>query len=74
MGHALNGTVQDSLIRLKRMQGRNVLWQPGTDHAGIATQTVVERELRRRGPDARGARPREVRGARLGVAARRPAP
>src|SRR6478735_780526 len=45
MGHALNGTVQDSLIRLKRMQGRNVLWQPGTDHAGIATQRVVEREL-----------------------------
>ena len=52
MGHALNGTVQDSLIRRKRMQGRNVLWQPGTDHAGIATQRVVERELARRGPDA----------------------
>src|ERR1043166_897871 len=45
MGHALNGTVQDLLIRLKRMQGRNVLWQPGTDHAGIATQSVVERQL-----------------------------
>jgi valyl-tRNA synthetase len=45
MGHALNGTVQDSLIRLRRMQGYNVLWQPGTDHAGIATQRVVEREL-----------------------------
>jgi valyl-tRNA synthetase len=45
MGHALNGAVQDTLIRLKRMQGRNVLWQPGTDHAGIATQMVVERQL-----------------------------
>src|ERR1700735_3200745 len=38
MGHALNGTLQDVLFRWKRMQGYNVLWQPGTDHAGIATQ------------------------------------
>ncbi len=45
MGHALNISVQDALIRLKRMQGFNVLWQPGTDHAGIATQMVVERQL-----------------------------
>jgi len=45
MGHALTFTVQDTLIRFKRMQGRDVLWQPGTDHAGIATQMVVEREL-----------------------------
>lgn len=45
MGHALNGTLQDTLIRFHRMQGRNVLWQPGLDHAGIATQTVVERQL-----------------------------
>ncbi len=45
MGHALNNSVQDALIRLKRMQGFNVLWQPGTDHAGIATQMVVERQL-----------------------------
>ena len=45
MGHALNGAVQDLLIRWRRMQGRNVLWQPGTDHAGIATQMVVERGL-----------------------------
>ncbi len=45
MGHALNGAIQDALIRLKRMQGRNVLWQPGTDHAGIATQMVVEKRL-----------------------------
>ncbi len=47
MGHALNGTLQDVLIRLKRMQGYNVLWQPGTDHAGISTQMVVERQLRK---------------------------
>ncbi|MEP3047344.1 MAG: valine--tRNA ligase [Roseibium sp.] len=45
MGHALNNTLQDILIRWKRMQGFDVLWQPGTDHAGIATQMVVEREL-----------------------------
>ena len=49
MGHALNGTLQDVLIRLKRMQGYNVLWQPGTDHAGISTQIVVERELKKKG-------------------------
>jgi valyl-tRNA synthetase len=49
MGHALNGTVQDSLIRLNRMRGRNTLWALGTDHAGIATQAVVERELREEG-------------------------
>ena len=45
MGHALNNTLQDILIRFKRMQGFDTLWQPGTDHAGIATQMVVEREL-----------------------------
>jgi len=45
MGHALNNTLQDILIRYKRMDGYNVLWQPGTDHAGIATQSVVERNL-----------------------------
>ena len=49
MGHALNGTIQDSLIRWHRMRGFNTLWQPGYDHAGIATQAVVERELRREG-------------------------
>jgi valyl-tRNA synthetase len=49
MGHALFGTIQDVLIRHKRMQGYNALWQPGIDHAGIATQTVVERQLRREG-------------------------
>jgi len=45
MGHALNNTLQDVLIRFARMQGKNVLWQPGADHAGIATQMVVERNL-----------------------------
>ena len=45
MGHALNNTLQDILIRFERMRGRDVLWQPGMDHAGIATQMVVERQL-----------------------------
>src|SRR4051812_30231694 len=45
LGHALDHTIQDTLIRWKRMKGFNALWLPGTDHAGIATQTVVEREL-----------------------------
>jgi valyl-tRNA synthetase len=49
MGHALNGTLQDVLIRLHRMRGFNTLWQPGYDHAGIATQAVVEKELRKEG-------------------------
>jgi valyl-tRNA synthetase len=47
MGHALNNTLQDILIRFYRMKGRDVLWQPGTDHAGIATEMVVERELKK---------------------------
>ncbi len=51
MGHALMGTLEDVMIRHKRMQGRNALWQPGMDHAGIATQTVVERQLAREGTD-----------------------
>src|SRR3989338_5333358 len=45
MGHALNNTLQDILVRYKRMNGFKVLWVPGTDHAGIATQNVVERQL-----------------------------
>jgi len=45
MGHALNNTLQDILVRFHRMEGKNVLWVPGTDHAGIATQYVVEKEL-----------------------------
>ena len=54
MGHALNNTVQDILVRFERMRGKNVLWQPGTDHAGIATQMVVERLLAKdKQPDRR---------------------
>src|SRR5947199_5024723 len=49
VGHALTFTIQDVLIRFRRMQGRDTLWQPGTDHAGIATQMVVERELAKEG-------------------------
>ncbi len=48
MGHALGGTVQDILIRWQRMKGKNAMWMPGTDHAGIATQMLVERDLKRR--------------------------
>ncbi len=48
MGHALNNTLQDILVRFERMRGKNVLWQPGMDHAGIATQMVVERQLMER--------------------------
>ncbi|MGE0612196.1 MAG: valine--tRNA ligase [Hyphomicrobiales bacterium] len=53
MGHALNNTLQDVLVRFERMRGRDVLWQPGTDHAGIATQMVVERQLGESGTDRR---------------------
>jgi valyl-tRNA synthetase len=49
MGHVLNNTIQDILARRSRMLGKEVLWLPGTDHAGIATQTVVERQLRKEG-------------------------
>jgi len=45
MGHAFNNTLQDIMVRWQRMRGVNTLWQPGTDHAGIATQNVVERQL-----------------------------
>src|SRR5246127_5985423 len=53
MGHALTFTIQDALIRFRRMQGRDALWQPGTDHAGIATQMVVERLLASEGKERR---------------------
>ena len=53
IGHALNNTLQDVLIRYKRMLGDSVLWQPGTDHAGIATQMVVERQLAAEGNQSR---------------------
>jgi valyl-tRNA synthetase len=49
MGHALNGSMQDALVRMNRMRGRNALWILGTDHAGIATQSVVEKELKAEG-------------------------
>src|SRR5665647_3777015 len=48
IGHALNNTIQDILVRFNRMLGKDVLWQPGTDHAGIATQMIVERQLMER--------------------------
>jgi len=54
MGHALNNTLQDIMVRFERMRGKDVLWQPGMDHAGIATQMVVERRLaERQQPDRR---------------------
>ena len=53
MGHAFQHTLQDTLTRLHRMQGDNTLWQPGTDHAGIATQMVVERQLNAEGKHRR---------------------
>jgi len=59
MGHALNNTLQDVLVRFERMRGRDVLWQPGTDHAGIATQMVVERQLMERQEPPRRALGRE---------------
>ncbi len=51
IGHALNNTLQDILVRWRRMQGRSVLWVPGMDHAGIATQNVVEKQLAAQGTD-----------------------
>jgi len=59
MGHALNNTLQDILCRFWRMRGRDVLWQPGTDHAGIATQMVVERQLMERQQPSRRAMGRD---------------
>ena len=50
---ALNNTLQDILCRFERMRGKDVLWQPGTDHAGIATQAVVERQLMERQESSR---------------------
>ncbi|MEQ1522368.1 MAG: class I tRNA ligase family protein, partial [Aestuariivirga sp.] len=60
MGHALNNTIQDILCRFERMRGRDVLWQPGTDHAGIATQMVVERLLMKENKTDRRAMGREA--------------
>ncbi len=67
MGHALNNTIQDILVRFERMRGRDVLWQPGTDHAGIATQMVVERLLQKENKtDRRTHGPRGLPQARVG--------
>src|ERR1700749_614703 len=60
MGHALNNTLQDILARFERMRGKDVLWQPGTDHAGIATQMVVERQLMERQQPGRRAMGRDA--------------
>ncbi len=60
MGHALNNTLQDILVRWHRMRGFDVLWQPGTDHAGIATQMVVERQMMERQEPNRRAIGREA--------------
>ena len=68
MGHALNDTVQDALTRYHRMLGDNACWLVGTDHAGIATQNVVEKLLRSRGAEQRGPGSRRVRAAGLGLA------
>ena len=68
LGHALNNTLQDILIRWRRMQGYNALWMPGTDHAGIATQAVVERRLLRGGEeDPARSGPRGAGRAHLGT-------
>ena len=69
MGHAMDCTLQDILIRFKRMQGYSALWVPGTDHAGIATQIKVEEELQERGPDPLRSGPGEVPGAGVGLEA-----
>jgi len=60
MGHAVNNTIQDILIRFERMRGKDVLWQPGMDHAGIATQMVVERKLTAAGNQGRAELGREA--------------
>src|SRR6266545_4164648 len=58
MGHALNASIQDLLIRWHRMRGFNAIWQPGYDHAGIATQNVIEKELAKEGLTRAPSRPR----------------
>ena len=68
IGHALNGSIQDVLVRWHRMRGFDTLWQPGYDHAGISTQNVVEKQLLAEGTVASGARTGGVRRAHVGVA------
>ena len=65
IGHALNNTLQDVLCRFERMRGKDVLWQPGMDHAGIATQMVVERQLMERQEPGRRAMGRDAFIARV---------
>ncbi len=67
MGHGLNNSIQDVLVRFERMRGRQALWLPGTDHAGIATQNVVEKLRRQGGEDPLRPRPRGVRAPGLGA-------
>ena len=68
LGHALNVSLQDIIVRTRRMQGYNTLWLPGTDHAGIATQNAVEKDLAKEGKDRHQLGPRRVRQSRLGMA------
>ena len=70
MGHALDHTLMDALTRRKRMQGYEVLWLPGMDHAGIATQSVVEKHLAVDGKTKEGLRPRGCSSKGLGLEAR----
>ena len=69
MGHMLNQTEMDILIRWHRMRGENTLWLPGTDHAGIATQMMVERQLATERNKPPGHGPRGIHRARVGVEA-----
>ena len=68
MGHALNNTMQDIMCRYRRLKGDSVLWMPGTDHAGIATQNVVEKKLAAEGTDRHAAGKREVHRVGVGMA------
>ena len=69
MGHALNNTIQDILIRYHRMKGYKTLWLPGTDHAGIATQYVVEKDLRKQNISRFELGREKIRGEGLGMEA-----
>ena len=69
MGHMLNQTQMDIIVRWHRMRGFITLWLPGTDHAGIATQMMVERQLAQRRQEAPRHGPREIHRARVGVEA-----
>ena len=71
IGHAFTLTLQDVIVRWKRMSGFDTLWLPGLDHAGIATQMVVERQLAKEGKKQGRPRARGVRGARVAVEGRK---